>query len=267
MVGVEEIGRDRRNLGRHVRREIGLVGLQQRTAHAPDDVALRIVLLGLDALHQHARAGGDGLDLDSRLLGEGVEDEIVQGAVVGGIDDELLLRLRTVHSGEEGGAKSQRREAQLAQREARKARAGPPLALTEGFSCHGPLSLDRAGSAAKSVPRCWRARPGFSKRAVAGIQNYTLGLSTLGTHSNSDRMMRLAILDDYQAVALSMADWRSLGPTVEIDVVKEPLRGIEAAAARLADHEILIAMRERTPFPRALLERLPKLKLLVTTGH
>ena len=79
--------------------------------------------------------------------------------------------------------------------------------------------------------------------------------------------MRLAILDDYQAVALSMADWRSLGPTVEIDVVKEPLRGIEAAAARLADHEILIAMRERTPFPRALLERLPKLKLLVTTGH
>jgi phosphoglycerate dehydrogenase-like enzyme len=80
-------------------------------------------------------------------------------------------------------------------------------------------------------------------------------------------MMRLAILDDYQAVARSMADWASLGPTVEIDAIKEPLRGIDAAAERLKGYDIVIAMRERTPFPRALLERLPRLKLLVTTGH
>ncbi|MBV8768147.1 MAG: D-2-hydroxyacid dehydrogenase family protein [Hyphomicrobiales bacterium] len=79
-------------------------------------------------------------------------------------------------------------------------------------------------------------------------------------------MKRLAILDDYQGVALSMADWSSLEPNIEIEVMREPLRGVDAAAARLKDHEILIAMRERTPFPRALLERLPKLKLLVTTG-
>ncbi|MBV9566930.1 MAG: D-2-hydroxyacid dehydrogenase family protein [Hyphomicrobiales bacterium] len=79
-------------------------------------------------------------------------------------------------------------------------------------------------------------------------------------------MKRLAILDDYQNVALSLADWASLGPQITVDVINEPLGGIEAAAARLVDHEILIAMRERTPFPRALLQRLPKLKLLVTTG-
>jgi phosphoglycerate dehydrogenase-like enzyme len=79
-------------------------------------------------------------------------------------------------------------------------------------------------------------------------------------------MKRLAILDDYQNVALSMADWASLKSDVAVDVVNEPLGGVDGAAARLKDYEILIAMRERTPFPRALLERLPKLKLLVTTG-
>jgi len=79
-------------------------------------------------------------------------------------------------------------------------------------------------------------------------------------------MKRLAILDDYQGVALSMANWSSLEPNIEIEVMREPLRGVDAAAARLKDHEILIAMRERTPFPRALLKRLPKLELLVTTG-
>ena len=79
-------------------------------------------------------------------------------------------------------------------------------------------------------------------------------------------MKRLAILDDYQNVALSMADWASLKSELAIDVLNEPLRGLEAAAGKLEDYEVLIAMRERTPFPRALLERLPKLELLVTTG-
>ncbi|MBW0002032.1 MAG: D-2-hydroxyacid dehydrogenase family protein [Hyphomicrobiales bacterium] len=79
-------------------------------------------------------------------------------------------------------------------------------------------------------------------------------------------MKRLAILDDYQGVALSMANWASLKSEIVTDVITEPLHGTDAAAARLKDYEVLIAMRERTPFPRALLERLPKLKLLVTTG-
>ncbi|SDR60740.1 Phosphoglycerate dehydrogenase [Rhizobiales bacterium GAS113] len=78
--------------------------------------------------------------------------------------------------------------------------------------------------------------------------------------------MRLALLDDYQGVAPAMADWASLGPGIAVDSIREPLRGFEAAAARLGDYDIVIAMRERTPFPRALFERLPKLKLLVTTG-
>ena len=79
-------------------------------------------------------------------------------------------------------------------------------------------------------------------------------------------MARIAILDDFQRVALSMADWSRLQAAHEITVFDKPLIGIDAVAAALADFEIVSIMRERTPFPRALFERLPKLKLLVTTG-
>jgi phosphoglycerate dehydrogenase-like enzyme len=78
--------------------------------------------------------------------------------------------------------------------------------------------------------------------------------------------MRLAILDDYQGVALDMADWSPLQGAVDITVFERHLGGLEAVAAALADFEIVCAMRERTPFSRPLFERLPKLRLLVTTG-
>ncbi|HUI17789.1 MAG TPA: D-2-hydroxyacid dehydrogenase family protein, partial [Alphaproteobacteria bacterium] len=78
--------------------------------------------------------------------------------------------------------------------------------------------------------------------------------------------MRAAILDDYQAVALAAADWASLKPAVEVTAFHDTLADSAQVAARLADFEIVVAMRERTPFPQALLARLPKLKLLITTG-
>jgi phosphoglycerate dehydrogenase-like enzyme len=79
--------------------------------------------------------------------------------------------------------------------------------------------------------------------------------------------MRVAILDDYQEVALSMADWASLGAGVSVQPFYEPFGGEDAVAERLRDFDIIVAMRERTPFPRSLLRRLPGLKLLVTTGR
>jgi phosphoglycerate dehydrogenase-like enzyme len=79
-------------------------------------------------------------------------------------------------------------------------------------------------------------------------------------------MARVAILDDYQNVARRMADWASLPAGNEVVVFADHLSGSDAVAKRLADFEAVVAMRERTPFPRALLERLPRLKLLVTTG-
>ena len=79
--------------------------------------------------------------------------------------------------------------------------------------------------------------------------------------------MKLAILDDYQNAALDSSDWTSLGFDVEPAVFDTHLGFDEARiAATLAPFDILVAMRERTRFPRSLLDRLPNLELLVTTG-
>lgn len=77
---------------------------------------------------------------------------------------------------------------------------------------------------------------------------------------------RLAILDDYQRIALDAADWNSLAGKVEIKVFHDHIKGEDAVARALADFDIIVAMRERTPFPASLLRKLPNLKLLVTTG-
>src|SRR5277367_988581 len=79
--------------------------------------------------------------------------------------------------------------------------------------------------------------------------------------------MRLAILDDYQKLALTLADWDSLGGGVAVQPFHDWLGNENAMVERLREFEFIVAMRERTRFPRTLLERLPKLKLLVTVGR
>ncbi len=79
-------------------------------------------------------------------------------------------------------------------------------------------------------------------------------------------MARVAVLDDYQGVALRMADWSRLPTGTEVEVFQDHLADLDAVAARLAGFDVVLAMRERTPFPRVLLDRLPGLRLLVTTG-
>ena len=64
-----------------------------------------------------------------------------------------------------------------------------------------------------------------------------------------------------------MADWASLGQGVSVQVFRHPLGSEDATAESLGDFDIIVAMRERTPFPSSLLARLPSLKLLVTTGR
>jgi phosphoglycerate dehydrogenase-like enzyme len=78
--------------------------------------------------------------------------------------------------------------------------------------------------------------------------------------------LRCAILDDYFDVALTLADWSKISDRVDVTVFDHPFASEQAAASALADFEIVCAMRERTPFPRPLLEALPKLKLLITSG-
>ncbi len=76
---------------------------------------------------------------------------------------------------------------------------------------------------------------------------------------------RIAILDDYQNVALSFADW-SLGDRVDVTVFNDHIQEEDALVERLAPFAAVVAMRERTAFPDSVLSRLPALKLLVTTG-
>jgi len=78
--------------------------------------------------------------------------------------------------------------------------------------------------------------------------------------------LRCAVLDDYQGVALTLADWTPLAGRVEVRVLREYLADRDELVAALADCEIVVAMRERTPFGADLLRRLPRLRLLVTTG-
>jgi phosphoglycerate dehydrogenase-like enzyme len=77
--------------------------------------------------------------------------------------------------------------------------------------------------------------------------------------------LRIAILDDYQAVARTMADWTSL-PGSEVQAFGDHLSDERAVAQRLAGFDVVVAMRERTPFSQTLLAQLPRLRLLVTTG-
>ena len=78
--------------------------------------------------------------------------------------------------------------------------------------------------------------------------------------------VRCAILDDYQAVALNFADWAKIKDRVDIKVFSEHLGGPDKVIAALQGFEIIVAMRERTGFPKRVIDALPALKLLITTG-
>jgi phosphoglycerate dehydrogenase-like enzyme len=81
------------------------------------------------------------------------------------------------------------------------------------------------------------------------------------------QLKRLAVLDDYQGVSLSMGPWSRLPPDLGITVFRDTLKDRDSLVARLAPFDAILAMRERTPFPSGLIERLPELKLLISTGE
>jgi len=77
--------------------------------------------------------------------------------------------------------------------------------------------------------------------------------------------LRVAILDDYQSIAKDMADWNSLSSTT-ISFFPDHLSQEHDLVSRLKDFDIIMGMRERTPFPKSLIDQLPNLKLLITSG-
>ncbi len=78
--------------------------------------------------------------------------------------------------------------------------------------------------------------------------------------------MKVAVLDDWQGVALSSADWSKLEARAEVVVFQDAFADEADAVSKLADFEIVLSMRERTPLPASLINRLPKLKMLGMTG-
>jgi phosphoglycerate dehydrogenase-like enzyme len=79
-------------------------------------------------------------------------------------------------------------------------------------------------------------------------------------------MIRIAILDDYQNVSLEMADWSPLAGRAEITVFNDHLSNLDEVVERLLPFDVVCVMRERTPLPRSVIERLSRLKLIASTG-
>jgi phosphoglycerate dehydrogenase-like enzyme len=79
--------------------------------------------------------------------------------------------------------------------------------------------------------------------------------------------LKIAILDDYQGAALKLADWSQLQSEADIVVFRDHLTEEDSIIQRLKRFDIICVMRERTPLPRKILENLPKLKLISSTGH
>ena len=77
---------------------------------------------------------------------------------------------------------------------------------------------------------------------------------------------KIAVLDDYQGVALKMADWSAVLARADVDVFSDHLDAADAVAQRLLPYDIVCVMRERTPLRADMLERLPNLKLIASTG-
>lgn len=88
-------------------------------------------------------------------------------------------------------------------------------------------------------------------------------------HLGPERLIvkkKCVVLDDYQGVALEYADWSVLAGRVDVTVLTDHIADADTLVGLLADAEILVIMRERTPLPESLLARLPKLGLIVTSG-
>jgi phosphoglycerate dehydrogenase-like enzyme len=82
----------------------------------------------------------------------------------------------------------------------------------------------------------------------------------------ADPRIRIAVLDDYQGVALTSADWSRVTARADVTTFSDHVSDADELVARLTPFDVVFVMRERTPLPRAILERLPRLKMIASTG-
>ena len=83
---------------------------------------------------------------------------------------------------------------------------------------------------------------------------------------STNDLVNIAILDDYQDIALKMADWTPLDGRATITVFNDHLADPDRIVERLLPFDVICVMRERTPLPRSIIERLPRLKLIASTA-
>src|SRR6478752_6655366 len=79
-------------------------------------------------------------------------------------------------------------------------------------------------------------------------------------------MTRIAVLDDWQIAAQACADWKPLQARAEVVFFEKPFASEDEAAAKLADFDVLVTLRERSPFSASLIAKLPNLKLFSMMG-
>jgi phosphoglycerate dehydrogenase-like enzyme len=134
--------------------------------------------------------------------------------------------------------------------------------------CVGPVGRGRGG--AQGSDGGVANRPGSKADApdapAAAVAGGAAAAGRGGAPGEVAAVLRVTVLDDYQRVARRLADWQGLGPGVRTRFVHRPLVGEDDAARALADSDAVVAMRERTPFTAGLIARLPRLRLVVTTG-
>jgi lactate dehydrogenase-like 2-hydroxyacid dehydrogenase len=84
--------------------------------------------------------------------------------------------------------------------------------------------------------------------------------------TTSPQSINVAVLDDYQGIALQITDWSNVSNRANITVFRDHLADEDAVAERLTPFDVVCVMRERTPLSGSLIKRLPKLKLIASTG-
>src|ERR1700719_2291767 len=90
--------------------------------------------------------------------------------------------------------------------------------------------------------------------------------NSIAAESMPMKKYQIAVLDDYQNAALGSADWSSLRDRADIAVFQDHLADLDAVIERLLPFDVICVMRERTPLPRHVIEKLPNLKLIASTG-
>jgi phosphoglycerate dehydrogenase-like enzyme len=143
------------------------------------------------------------------------------------------------------------------------AEAGVAAADTAMFDVTMPLfETEDVRRGFASGRRSSEGRPAPSSPGLSRV----LTVATLQPSAQRGVHMKIAVLDDYQNVALKLADWSVLAGRAEITTFNDHIADPAALIDRLLPFDVICVMRERTPLPREIIERLPRLKLIASTG-